>query len=101
MKKLLFVLLLIFSTGSSAEIVQLEKRFALKVLVASYVNGFKEFDTTVVGFDDSVSVGIYVERDGQTRENAEILANRFREQIPKLLELNAWAKDIKVVVTIY
>lgn len=101
MNRLILLGALLFSCASSADSVEIQKRFALKMLVASYVNGFKQYDTSVVGYEDSVSVGIYVEREGQTREGAEVLASRFREQIPKLLRLNSWAKDTKVEVTVY
>jgi hypothetical protein len=89
------------SSDAFSETIEIEKTFALKMLVSSYVNGFKEFDTTVVGYDDIVSIGIYVEREGQTKERAEQLAKRFHEQVPKLLKLNSWAKDVSVVVNIY
>lgn len=101
MLKYLLLIGLIFSPFVISETVEFDKKFALKVLVASYVNGFKEFDTTVVGHDDRVSIGIYVDSEVQSRERASHLANRFREQVPKLLELNSWAKDIKVIVNVY
>ena len=100
-QKWLLLLILFIPSTAISETVEIDKRFALKMLVASYVNGFKEFDTTVVGYDDSVSIGIYVERDDQVRERAEQLATRFKEQIPKLLDLNPWASGVKVVVTVY
>lgn len=89
------------SSNAFSETIEIEKTFALKMLVSSYVNGFKEFDTTVVGYDGTVSIGIYVEREGQSKERAEQLAKRFYEQVPKLLERNSWAKDVNVVVNIY
>jgi hypothetical protein len=99
--KYLLLISLILPPFATSETVELDKKFALKVLVASYVNGFKEFDTTVVGYDDSVSIGIYVDREVQSRERASHLANRFREQVPKLLELNSWAKNVNVIVNVY
>lgn len=90
-----------FSPHATSKTIELDKRFALKVLVASYVNGFKEFDTTVVGHDDRVSIGIYIDRESKSRERASHLANRFKEHVPKLLKLSPWAKDIKVVVNVY
>lgn len=101
LRKDIFLLSLFLTSAVFAETVEIDKRFALKMLVASYVNGFKEFDTTVVGYDNRVSIGIYVERDNQSRKKAEQLATRFKEQIPKLLDLNSWASGIKVVVTVY
>ena len=100
-KSILIALLLSFSLSSYAETVEIEKNLAIKMLVASYVHGFNEFDITVVGFDDSVSIGIYVTRNGQTRKSAELLAERFREQVPHLLKMNEWSKSILVTVTIY
>ena len=85
----------------NAETVEIERSLALKMLVSSYVNGFNEFDTTVVGRESSVSVGIYVDREGQSKERAERLATRFRDQIPKLLELTEWAYDVDLIVTVY
>jgi hypothetical protein len=99
--KYLLTIFLLMSSDAFSETIEIEKTFALKMLVSSYVNGFKEFDTTVVGYDDIVSIGIYVEREGQTKERAEQLAKRFHEQIPKLLKRNSWAKDVIVVVNIY
>ena len=101
MKRIFFIIALLISPLALSETVEIEKRFAIKMLVSSYVNGFKKYDTTVVGFDDSVSIGIYIDRDNQTREGAEILEKRFLEQVPKLLKLNTWSKDTKVNVTIY
>jgi hypothetical protein len=100
-KYLLVSLLIILSQLCLAETVQIEKSFALKMLVASYVNGFKEYDTTVVGGEGVVSIGIYVDRAGQTKEGAEALSARFKEQVPRLLKLQSWAKDTEVVVNIY
>jgi hypothetical protein len=99
--KYLLTIFLLMSSSAFSETIEIEKTFALKMLVSSYVNGFKEFDTTVVGYDGTVSIGIYVEREGQSKERAEQLAKRFYEQVPKLLERNAWAKNVNVVVNIY
>ena len=82
-------------------LIQLEKRDYLKLIVSTYVNGFKEFDTTVVTFDDSVSVGIYYDSTGQDQQRADQLAKRFRENIPPMLEPYKWAKNIKVIVSVY
>ena len=57
------------------------------MLVASYVNGFRQYDTTVVGDENFASIGVYIDREGQTREGAEALSSRFREQATKSLEV--------------
>jgi len=85
----------------NAGLIQLEKKDYLKLIVSSYVNGFKEFDTTVVTFDDSVRVGIYYDLNEQDPQRAEQLAKRFRENIPSMLEPYEWAENITVSVSIH
>ena len=82
-------------------LIQLEKKDYLKLIVSSYVNGFKEFDTTVVTFDDSVRVGIYYDTNRQDPQRAEQLAKKFRENILSMLEPYEWAKNITVSVSVH
>ena len=86
---------------AQAETIELEKRDYLKLIVGNYVHGFKEFDTSVVAFDDSVSVGIYFDSDEQDKSRADQLAERFRKQLPLMLERYEWADEIAVVVSVY
>lgn len=69
-------------------------------LVSSYVNGFKEFDTTVVSFEESVLVGIYLSNKNQSEENALILKERFEAQVPLLIQRKL-KKEIDVIVRIH
>ena len=105
MKKIMAVSIItvgiMFASTSQAETIELEKKDYLKLIVSSYVNGFNEFDTTVVSFDDSLSVGIYYNSHTQDKQRADQLAQRFRENIPGLLESYKWAEDIKVLVSVY
>ena len=81
--------------------IYLEKKDYLRLIVSSYVNGFKEFDTTVATFDDSVKVSIYYDSAQQNRQRADQLAKRFREKIPPMLEAYRWAENITVSVSVY
>ena len=102
MKKILIVLILFFlPLLCHAEEIILSQKDYIAFIVGNYVNGFKEFDTSIVGFDDSVSIGIYCDNSSQSKEEANKLADRFRKQIPPILKQYKWAKDIKVVVNIY
>lgn len=102
MRKILISFLIIFSTTLSfADDIVLDKKDYLTLIVSSYVHGFKEFDTSVNSFKDSVSIGIYYDESTQSDKRANQLAERFRFQIPKQLSLYEWAKNIKVVVTVY
>ena len=92
---------MMFASTSQAETIPLEKRDYLNLIVSSYVNGFNEFDTTVVTFDDSVSVGIYYDTNEQDEHRANRLAERFRRYLPSMLEKYEWADDISVLVSVY
>ena len=81
--------------------VYLAKKDYLQLIVSSYVNGFKEFDTTVATSDDSVSVSIYYDSNQQVQQRANQLANRFREKIPQVLGDYKWAENIIVSVTVH
>lgn len=81
--------------------VYLAKKDYLRLIVSSYVNGFKEFDTTVATSDDSVSVSILYDSNHQERQRADRVANRFRENIPPMLESYQWAENITISVTVY
>ena len=99
---LFFLVILVFSyTPLYAETIELEKKDYLTFIISGYVHGFKEFDTSVVGFNDSVSVGIYYDLLTQSRSRADQLAERFRLKIPSMLSQHSWAKGIKVVVSVY
>lgn len=97
----IFVLFLALTSVAFAETVVIEKNLVIQMFVAGYVNGFKKYDTTVNGYDDSVSIGIYVPSESQSKEAAEELAKKFRNQVPKLLGRVPLGADIKVTVTVY
>ena len=79
----------------------LAKKDYLKIIVSNYVNGFKEFDTTVATSGDSVSVSIFHDSNEQAQQRAHQLANSFREKIPPMLKPYQWAKNITVSVTVH
>ena len=81
--------------------IELEKKHYLTLIVGNYVHGFKEFETSVVGYEESVSVGIYYDLSTQSRERAYQLAKRFRAVIPQLLSHYEWAKSVEVLVNVY
>jgi hypothetical protein len=83
------------------ELIQFEKSDYLMLIVGNYVHGFKEFDTSVEAFDDSVFVGIYHDSNEQNELRAEQLADRFRKQLPLMLEKYDWAGDISILVSVY
>jgi hypothetical protein len=103
-KKLQFIivfLVCILPILGAAENVEFTKSDAIILTVSAYVHGFKEFDTSVIASDDSVSVGIYFDLTTQENHRAEMLAKRFRIHIPGVLSKYKWAKDVKVIVTVY
>ncbi len=97
----LLLFIAIMSLAPTAHGIELEKKHYLILIIGNYVHGFKEFDTSVVGFDDSVSIGIYYDISTQKETRANQLASRFRANIPKLLQLYSWAKEVKVIVNVY
>ena len=100
-KAVLILIFLIYSTSTVADQVKIETKDYLAFIVGNYVNGFNEFDTAIVAFEDSVSVSIYYDENSQKRERAKQLAERFRVQIPHFLSRYEWAKNIDLRVTVY
>lgn len=100
MRGLVF-LFLISSVFAQAEGIPLAKKDYITLIVSSYVHGFKEFETSVTSFADSVSVGIYYDLSTQSEDRAKQLAKRFRLQIPFKLDAYDWAKGVEVVVNVY
>ena len=102
MIKLLFGIFLLLTTSLCfSQSIELEKKDYLSFVVANYFNGFNEFDTSIVSFSDSVSIGIYYDSSIQERARAEKLAERFREQIKIKLKEYEWAKYVAVKVNVY
>lgn len=93
-------IILIFSTPI-AHAIELEKKDYLSLVIGNYVHGFKEFETSVTSFEDSVSIGIYFDASTQEEHRANQLANRFRSQVPIMLKQYKWAKDVVVKVNVY
>lgn len=106
MNKYIAILLLVlssllFGTPALAEKIDLEKKDYLTLVVSNYVHGFKEFETSVTSFNDSVSIGIYYDESTQSEMRANQLAKRFRSQVPRKLSQYQWAKDIEIIVNVY
>ena len=103
--KAILLTLIFLCTGftSSAQEVSLSRNDALTVIVGTYVNGFKEFDTSVIIIEGTSTIRVAVYRDSTTQElaKAESLADRFRVQIPKMISKYDWATDIDLTVTVY
>lgn len=97
----LLALLLNFSLPARAAEVSLEQEVLLLSIVGTYVNGFKEFDTSLVIYSDTISVDIYYDDSTQSSERAESLARRFRATIPPLLIRKGLAEGMKVTVSVY
>ena len=91
------------NTNGNADLIALDKTDYLKLIVASYVNGFNEFDTTTWTSDELVKVGIYYDPGEQDRDRAEQLAAQFREKLPLMLAeaQYRWARDVEIEVAIY
>ena len=99
-KALLVSLVLVASSFSNA--LEVTKGDYIKLIVSNYVHGFKEFDTSVIAFDDgSVSVGIYYDIKSGSVSRANQLSRRFENQIPALLSHYDWGKDITLIVSVY
>ncbi len=102
MKKTLIVMLIcFFPIIGSTKTIELTKSDVITFSISAYVHGFKEFDTSVIGFDESVSIGIYYDTTTQNKSRAEMLAKRFRKQVPLILAKYKWAKKVKVIVNVY
>jgi hypothetical protein len=102
MKRLVICLLIfLLSSFNYANSIELEKKHYLALIVGNYVHGFKEFDTSVVGFEESVSIAIYYDINTQTELRANQLAVRLRFQVQKILNAHEWAKDTEVLVNVY
>jgi len=89
-------------TNSHAELIALDKRDYLKLIVGTYVHGFNEFDTTIWTSDELVKVGIIYNPNEQDKRRAEQLAERFREQLPLILgePQYQWANDVGIEVSV-
>jgi hypothetical protein len=100
-RAILILIGLIYSASIVADQVKIDTKDYLALIVGNYVNGFNEFDTTIVTLENSVSVSIYFDTHNQDRERAEQLADRFRKQIPHLINRYEWAKGTNLKVTLY
>ena len=97
-----WLVVLAMLASSSATALELSKADYIKLLVSSYVHGFKEFDTSVMAFDDgSISVGIYYDSNFGSANRARQLSRRFEKQIPFLLSKYDWGKEISLSVNVY
>jgi hypothetical protein len=99
-KALIVSLMLLTSALSYA--IELTKEDYIKLIVSNYVHGFKEFDTSVIAFDDgSVNVGIYYDIKSGSVSRANQLSRRFENKIPVLLSRYDWGKDISLTVNVH
>ena len=89
--------------NSHADLIALDKRDYLKLIVGTYVHGFNEFDTTIWTSGELVKVGIYYSPNEQDKRRAEQLAKRFREQLPLILgePQYQWANDVGIEVSVH
>ena len=102
MKKARIIFLICFSAMfAQADKITLTKKNYITLIVGNYVHGFKEFETSVTSFDDSVSIGIYYDPSTQSKVRANTLTERFRFQIPHKLNSYKWAKGVEVIVSVY
>ena len=102
MKSIVILSLVIFMYSSTvAKSIELEKKDYISLVVSNYVHGFKEFETSVTAFPDSVSIGVYYDSKTQSKKRANQLAERFRVQIPVKLKEYKWSKNVKVIVNVY
>ena len=97
----IFLILVLTTLTISVHGIELEKKDYLALIVSNYVYGFNEFDMSVVGYEEAVSVGIYYDVSTQKENRAVQLSERFRKNIPKILEKYSWAKNIEVLVNVY
>lgn len=70
------------------------------MIVANYIHGFKEFDTSVLSGGALVSVAIYHDVQTQSYERALQLKKRFVKQIPEVLRGYVWARNVKIEVQV-
>ena len=91
------------SPYNRADMIALDKRDYLKLIVGTYVNGFNEFDTSIWTSNEHVKVGIYYAPERQDMGRAELLADQFREQLPLLLAepQYQWASNVEIEVSVY
>ena len=93
---------LILLTSSLSYAIELTKADYIKFIVSNYIHSFKEFDTSVIAFDDgSVSVGIYYDITSGSVSRANRLSRRFEKQVPALLSRYDWGKDISLIVSVH
>jgi len=99
--KVWFVVLAVLAS-CLATALEVSKADYIKLIVSSYVHGFKEFDTSVTTFNDgSVSVGIYYDVSTQSSSRAYQLQQRFEKQVPLLFGKYDWGKGIRLRVSVY
>ena len=102
MKKIaLGLVILIMANQFFAENIELTKSDYIALIVSNYVHGFKEFDTSITSFEDSVSIGIYYDDSTQSEARANQLATRLRTQVKAQLGRYDWALGVKVIVNVY
>jgi hypothetical protein len=102
MNKILIVIMIcILPALCAAETIKFSKSDTITLMVSNYVHGFKEFGTSVVALDDSVSIGIYYDIKTRKKLRAEMLAKRFRKRIPEILSKYKWGKKVKVHVSVH
>jgi len=90
-------------TNRHADLIALDKRDYLKLIVGTYVHGFNEFDTTIWTSDELVKVGVYYDPNEQDKRRAEQLVKRFMEQLPLILgePQYQWANDVGIEVSVH
>jgi len=88
-------------TNKTESTATLQKGDLLKFVIASYIHGFNEFDTSINASENFVSISIYFAPSAQQKNRAEQLAKRFKVQIPLMLKQYSWGSDVEIAVQVY
>ncbi|MFH1593179.1 MAG: hypothetical protein ABID09_00605 [Candidatus Omnitrophota bacterium] len=101
----IILLLLMLARISFAESLEQEYKPTreewLELKVASYVNGFKEFDTKIEVVKKSVIVSIFYDYEKQSKSEADKLKRKLETEIPDLYREYDWAEKVKLVINLY
>jgi hypothetical protein len=102
MKKLISSFLIFFSLSfySSGDELKISRDDYLKLIIGNYIHGFNQFDTTLVVMNNSVSIRIYYKNE-KNLDDVQKLTERFKNQIPHILERYHWTTTTNVIVSTY
>ena len=99
MKKLISFFLIFFSLSSysNGDELKISKDDYLKLIIGHYIHGFNQFDTSLVVMNNSVSIRIYYKNE-KNLDDVKKLSERFKNQIPYILERYHWTTTTDVMV---